>query len=75
MAAFAEVMQAFTAVTSTGAFMEVFTDVVEALADVLGAFTDVTSTEAFVKASVQDMDDMTASTETTCTGASTKAFA
>ena len=47
--------------------MEVFTEVVEALADVMDAFTEVTSTEAFVQASVQDMDDMTASTETTCT--------
>ena len=47
MEAFADVMEVFTEVTSTEAFMEAFMEVMEAFVEVMEAFTEVTSTEAF----------------------------
>ena len=49
-------------------------EIMEAFADVMEAFTEVTSTETFVEASMEDMEDIKASTEATSTGASTKTF-
>ena len=49
------------------------TEVMKAFADIMKVFTEVTSTGAFVEASVEDMEYMTASTELTSGGASTKA--
>ena len=71
MEAFAEDMKAFTEVTSTEAFMEAFTAItttkafMEALMKVMQAFVEV------MEASMEDMEDLRASTEKNFTGTST----
>ena len=63
--------------TSMKAFVETFMEVMELFEEVMGAFTKSTSTEVFVeatvRASMEGMTDLKASTQTTFTGASTKA--
>ena len=47
--------------------------VMGAFAEVMEVFIEVTATEAFMKDSMEDIEDMKASTEVTSTGVSTKA--